>query len=72
MAFHNDIGIDGVFALVYELVMGQETNHYTILEFFYSLGLALGIILFLIMLEAEELQRIRHRLRWKCATMRKM
>lgn len=46
MAFHNDIGIDQLFALVYEQVMGYPTDHYTILEFFYSLGLSIGIIVF--------------------------
>ena len=46
MAFHNDIGIDGVFTMVYEQVMGKPSNHYTVLEFFYSIGLAVGIIVF--------------------------
>lgn len=46
MTYHNDIGIDGVFSLVYELIMGKETSHYTILELSYSIGLALGIIVF--------------------------
>lgn len=46
MAFHNDIGIDQLFALVYEQVMGYRTDDYTILEFFYSLGLSIGIIVF--------------------------
>lgn len=46
MAFHNDIGIDGVFSMVYQEVMGEQSSHYTILEFFYSLGLAVGIIVF--------------------------
>lgn len=46
MSYHNDIGIDGVFSLMYELIMGRETTHYTVLELFYSLGLALGIIVF--------------------------
>lgn len=46
MSYHNDIGIDGVFSLVYELVMGKETSHYTVLELFYSIGLAIGIIVF--------------------------
>lgn len=46
MAFHNDIGIDGVFTMVYEQVMGEPSDHYTVLEFFYSIGLAIGIIVF--------------------------
>lgn len=46
MAFHNDIGINRVFGKVYELVMGQTAPGYSILEVTYSIGLALGIIIF--------------------------
>ena len=46
MAFHNDIGIDGVFTMVYQQVMGENSDHYTVLEFFYSIGLAVGIFVF--------------------------
>lgn len=46
MAFHNDIGINKVFGKVYEMVMGQPSANYSILEFAYSVGLALGIIVF--------------------------
>lgn len=46
MAFHNDIGIVDVFAKYYELVMGQQSNGFTVLEVSYSIGLAAGIIIF--------------------------
>ena len=46
MAFHNDIGINKVFGKVYELVMGVPSANYTIIELSYSIGLALGIIIF--------------------------
>ncbi len=46
IAYHNDIGIVDVFARVHELVMGQKTDGFTILEVSYSVGLAAGIILF--------------------------
>lgn len=46
MAFHNDIGIVDVFAKYYELVMGKESNGFTVLEVSYSIGLASGILLF--------------------------
>lgn len=46
MAFHNDIGINEVFMKVYEMVMGQAGDGYSILELSYSIGLAVGIILF--------------------------
>lgn len=46
MAFHNDIGINEVFTKVYEMVMGQKSDGYSILELSYSIGLAVGIITF--------------------------
>lgn len=46
MAFHNDISINKIFSKVYELVMGTASDGYSILEVSYSLGLAIGIILF--------------------------
>ena len=46
MAFHNDVGINQVIEKVYELVMGEASSGYTILEFKYSIGLAAGIIVF--------------------------
>lgn len=46
MAFHNDVGITKVFGKVYELVMGQPSPGYSILEAAYSIGLAVGIIVF--------------------------
>lgn len=46
MAFHNDIGINKVFGKVYEMVMGQPSANYSVMELAYSIGLALGIIVF--------------------------
>lgn len=46
MAFHNDISINKIFSKIYELVMGYPADGYSILEVSYSIGLALGIILF--------------------------
>ena len=46
MAFHNDISINKIFSKVYELVMGYPADGYSILEVSYSIGLAIGIILF--------------------------
>lgn len=46
MAFHNDIGIVDVFAKYYELVMGESSSGFTVLEISYSIGLSAGIILF--------------------------
>ena len=46
MAFHNDISINKIFSRIYEMVMGYPADGYSILEVSYSIGLALGIILF--------------------------
>lgn len=46
MAFHNDIGIVEVFGKYYELVMGEKSGGFTVLEISYSIGLAAGILLF--------------------------
>lgn len=46
MAFHNDISINKIFATVYEQVMGFPSEGYSILEVSYSVGLAIGILVF--------------------------
>lgn len=46
MAYHNDVGINEVFAEVYRMVMNREPDALNILEVSYSIGLALGIIVF--------------------------
>lgn len=46
MAFHNDIGIRGVFSQVYKAIMEEEATGLTVLEISYSIGLFLGIIIF--------------------------
>lgn len=46
MAFHNDIGVTQVFHRLYEMVTGQGSDGATVLEISYSVGLAVGILLF--------------------------
>ena len=46
MAFHNDVGINDVFSEIYKIAMGREPGGLNVLEVAYSLGLALGIIVF--------------------------
>jgi len=46
MAYHNDVGINKVFSEVYVLVMNREPTGLNPLEVSYSVGLALGIIVF--------------------------
>ena len=46
MAFHNDVGLPDVLSRIYELVIGTESDGFTAIEISYSIGLALGIIVF--------------------------
>ena len=46
MAFHNDIGIASVFGNIYRMITGDFRSGFSTLEITYSIGLALGIILF--------------------------
>lgn len=46
MAFNNDVAVHELFEDYYELVMGKESDGFTILEFTYSIGLGLGITIF--------------------------
>lgn len=46
MAFNNDVSTTKMFGQIYEQVMGREKNGFTILELTYSIGIAIGIIIF--------------------------
>lgn len=46
MAFNNDVGVGQVFDQVYELVMGKPSDGFTVIEITYSLGMAVGILVF--------------------------
>ena len=46
MAFNNDVSTVDLFRQFYTLLTGQPSDGYTILEFTYSLGLAVGILAF--------------------------
>lgn len=46
MTFNNDASVTDVFGNIYQLVMGMESDGRTILEFSYSLGVSLGILVF--------------------------
>ncbi len=46
MTFNNDVNVTNVFGEVYLLIMGRESDGFTILELTYSIGLAIGIIAF--------------------------
>ena len=46
MTFNNDASVTDVFGEIYRMVLGQEAGEFTVLELSYSIGLALGVILF--------------------------
>jgi stage V sporulation protein AA len=46
MAFNNDVGVTDVFAKFYKQITGMESSGITELEICYSIGLAVGIIVF--------------------------
>ncbi|MBE5971473.1 MAG: stage V sporulation protein AA [Lachnoclostridium sp.] len=46
MTFNNDASVTDVFGNIYRLVMGVESDGVTVLEFSYSLGVSLGILVF--------------------------
>ena len=46
MAFNNDVGVTKMFSQIYELVTGIKSDGFTVLEFTYSIGIAIGILTF--------------------------
>ena len=46
MSYHNEISIVGLFADMYTMATGMESDGFTALEAAYSIGLSLGIIIF--------------------------
>lgn len=46
MTFHNDVNLTDIFHKIYALVMNKESNGFSVLEISYSIGLAVGIIVF--------------------------
>lgn len=46
MAFNNDVDVTKLFSQIYVLATGRETDGFTILEVTYSIGIAMGILVF--------------------------
>lgn len=46
MTFNNDGGVSDVFKEIYRIVIGSESDGFTVLEVSYCVGLALGIVAF--------------------------
>lgn len=46
MTFNNDASVSDVFQELYRLILGPEAENYMVLELSYSVGLAVGVILF--------------------------
>ena len=49
MGYNNDVDMVKVFGQLYKVFLGTKPDDPTFVELFYSVGLALGIFLFLIM-----------------------
>lgn len=63
MAFNNDVDTVTMFGQIYQLVTGRTSDGFTILEITYSIGLIVGILIFLIISEKVKYPWIRHRWR---------
>ena len=46
MAFNNDVDVTRMFGQIHELITGQQSDGFTILEITYSVGLTAGILIF--------------------------
>lgn len=46
MAFNNDVSVTKLFSQIYQMIMGKESDGFTVLEVTYSLGMAIGILIF--------------------------
>lgn len=46
MAFNNDVNVTKLFSQIYQMMMGKESNGFTVLEVTYSIGMAIGILIF--------------------------
>lgn len=46
MAFNNDVSTTKLFGQIYKLLTGKQNDGFTILEFTYSIGLVIGILVF--------------------------
>lgn len=46
MAFNNDISVTKLFSQIYEAMTGAKSSGFTILEISYSVGIAVGILMF--------------------------
>lgn len=57
MAFNNDVSVTKLFAQFYELITGEASDGFTVLELTYSLGLSVGIVAFFNHLGGRRLTR---------------
>lgn len=46
MTFNRDVGVEGVFEMIYEIFNSEDISKYRIMEIAYSIGISLGIITF--------------------------
>lgn len=46
MSFNNDVDIKKIFSQIYELTTGMQSDGFTVIEFTYSIGIIIGILVF--------------------------
>lgn len=46
MSFNNDVDIKKIFSQIYELTTGIQSDGFTVIEFTYSIGIIIGILVF--------------------------
>ena len=46
MSFNNDVDIKKIFSQIYELTTGMQSDGFTVIELFYSIGIIIGILVF--------------------------
>lgn len=46
MTFNNDVDIKKIFSQIYELTTGMQNDGFTVIEFTYSIGIIIGILVF--------------------------
>ena len=46
MSFNNDVDIKKIFSQIYELTTGMQSDGFTVIEFTYSIGIVIGILVF--------------------------
>lgn len=66
MNFHEDVSMRDVHIALYEMITGERNEYPYLLQIPYSIGLGLGMIIFLIMFLKSALTKSQARLKLRC------